>query len=671
LLSVKVANSNGIGYAYQENYSYDGLTRVSAVTYTIDSRTYTTDYAYNQVGQRNRIGHIYFHFDNEGHIFGVRNYPVGGNGISYLTNATYDLTGRLISDSLSTNGGYVNETFGRDAQRLQLTTQTATKGATSLMNLTYSYQASTGQMGAGTTAGNANQLMNVTGTINNTTESSGFTYGLQGQLITSNQTTNSSSAQRRFNYDPYGNRTAVYDAVSGGNQIQSIALSQSGGAPTNRIASVTSGGSAVNYTYDANGNITNDGVHSYTLDAVNRVVSVDGGTTAQYGYDHQNRRIKKVTGATTRHYVWDGEQVLAEYNGATGGLLVQYFYAHGRLVAKVEGGVTNFFLSDRLSTRLVLDINGNVVGRQAHLPFGEPWATSGTPDKHLLTSYESDPESGQQYAINRGYSQNVGRFNQADPFAPSASEAVPQSWNRYTYVLNDPVNYIDPLGLSVAGPRGPSETDPCNSCYGREGCVEFPEPPPPQKKPERLYAGFNDRDLEWIETAKQNAVNLILGFVDKNIDNDCMTNLSSRVFSGGRRINVFDLVHTIIGLRAKSERDDESTWGPFDIINGRKSKAREIEEARRRNPGAGAYIDNDGRGIVLLNGFFGGFPGRPIGFAMSAGILLLHEAIHLQGISDLDFDTNRDTGSRKLTTFIIQSCLNKNLTYLDLSTTIR
>jgi len=128
---------------------------------------------------------------------------------------------------------------------MQFTLQVTTKsgGPTGgLINLTYAYNASAGQMGAGTTVGNAGQLMSIGGTIGGSTESAAYTYDNLGRLITSNQTSNGSSAQRRFSYDRWGNRTGAWDATSGGNQIQAISLEQSGGAPTNRIQSVTSSG---------------------------------------------------------------------------------------------------------------------------------------------------------------------------------------------------------------------------------------------------------------------------------------------------------------------------------------------------------------------------------------------------------------------------------------------
>lgn len=93
--------------------------------------------------------------------------------------------------------------------------------------------------------------------------------------------------------------------MSGGNQIQSIALQQSGGAPTNRLTGVTTSGVTANYTYDATGNVTNDGVHAYA-------------------YDASNQRYKKATVGATTHYVWQASQVIAEHNGSTGASIADY-----------------------------------------------------------------------------------------------------------------------------------------------------------------------------------------------------------------------------------------------------------------------------------------------------------------------------------------------------------
>ena len=135
---------------------------------------------------------------------------------------------------------------------------------------------------------------------------------------------------------------------------------------------------------------------------------MDGGATGQYSYDQSNQQYKKVTVGSATHYVWQGSKVIAEHDGTTGAVLIDYVYSGSRMIAKVEGGVTQYFLSDRLSTRLVVDASGNVIGRQAHLAFGEDFGESGTQEKHHFTSYERDGESGIDYAVNRHYAPAVG-----------------------------------------------------------------------------------------------------------------------------------------------------------------------------------------------------------------------------------------------------------------------
>src|SRR5262249_13642460 len=181
-------------------------------------------------------------------------------------------------------------------------------------------------------------------------------------------------------------------------------------------------------------------------DAESRVVAVDGGSAAQYGYGLGSRRVKKVVGGATTHYVWEGAQVLAEHDGASGNLLFDYILAAGSFVAKVQAdGTASYFLSDRLSERLKLDAAGNVIGQQGHLPFGEDFGESGQQEGHHLTSYQRDGETSADYAVNRQYSATTGRFNRPDPAPPTP--AAPQSLNKYAYVGNDPTNGVDPVGL--------------------------------------------------------------------------------------------------------------------------------------------------------------------------------------------------------------------------------
>ncbi|HKV41400.1 MAG TPA: RHS repeat-associated core domain-containing protein [Blastocatellia bacterium] len=108
---------------------------------------------------------------------------------------------------------------------------------------------------------------------------------------------------------------------------------------------------------------------------------------------------------------------------------------------------------------MTTDSNGAVRSRDDYLPFGEEIGTTGSgrssvpgysssTDIHQrFTSKERDTETGLDYSINRYYSSTQGRFTSPDPTLLSVNGFSPQSWNRYNYVMNNPLVYVDPLGL--------------------------------------------------------------------------------------------------------------------------------------------------------------------------------------------------------------------------------
>ena len=74
--------------------------------------------------------------------------------------------------------------------------------------------------------------------------------------------------------------------------------------------------------------------------------------------------------------------------------------------------------------------------------------------------------TGLDYAQHRYYAFNTSRFMSADPYSASSKTITPLSWNRYEYVIGDPVNYHDPSGLDYIVPSGGSfdPKDPRNIC---------------------------------------------------------------------------------------------------------------------------------------------------------------------------------------------------------------
>jgi RHS repeat-associated protein len=126
------------------------------------------------------------------------------------------------------------------------------------------------------------------------------------------------------------------------------------------------------------------------------------------------------------------------------------------------GYATQWLVTDQLGTpRMVVDESGGSasVKRHDYLPFGEELSAniggrttgqgySGTDGvRQHFTSYELDAESGLNFAQARYQSSVQGRFTSVDPLGASAKMANPQSFNRYSYVLNSPTNLTDPSGL--------------------------------------------------------------------------------------------------------------------------------------------------------------------------------------------------------------------------------
>ena len=232
---------------------------------------------------------------------------------------------------------------------------------------------------------------------------------------------------------------------------------------TNPCLTFTTSNRPSGYTYDAAGNLITEPLsppNNYTYDNENRMTGFSGsGGTAAYTYDDNNDRVQKsLSGGATTVYVFSGGKVIAEYdNGALpSSPSREYIYSEGgpnsglgpQLVAKIEAGATQYYHQDRLSARLMTDSSGNILGQQGHFPFGETWYQSGTTTKWEFTSYERDQDSGNNsgldYAMARFYDSRVASFCSADPVEGRSDD--PQSWNRYAYVANDPINATDPGG---------------------------------------------------------------------------------------------------------------------------------------------------------------------------------------------------------------------------------
>jgi RHS repeat-associated protein len=116
----------------------------------------------------------------------------------------------------------------------------------------------------------------------------------------------------------------------------------------------------------------------------------------------------------------------------------------GKLIATSENGTIRYIHQDSLtSTSLMTDSTGNQIGTTVkYLPFGETKMGSVPTDK-LFTGQRLDG-TGLYYYNARYYDPTIGRFISADTIIPDINN--PQSYNRYSYCINNPIKYLDPNG---------------------------------------------------------------------------------------------------------------------------------------------------------------------------------------------------------------------------------
>lgn len=245
-------------------------------------------------------------------------------------------------------------------------------------------------------------------------------------------------ASETFAYDAVGNRTNV----SG---VSSYDVN-------NRMI-------GTDIAFDANGNLTSKPGATFTWDMKNRLREFDNGTDTQasYTYDPFGRRIKKTvtTGSTTTttYFLWDGDQLLAEYNGS-GALTKRYAYLGGYApaqVADVNGATETIYdvHTDHLDTpKFLTNQTGAVVWRARHEAYGEAIVNENPDGDSTNVTFNLrfpgqyfDAESGLHYNHFRYYDTEVGRYISADPIGQWGEV------NTYLYAGANPISSFDPSGL--------------------------------------------------------------------------------------------------------------------------------------------------------------------------------------------------------------------------------
>ncbi len=210
------------------------------------------------------------------------------------------------------------------------------------------------------------------------------------------------------------------------------------------------------YTYDENGSLTENAKgERFTYDMEQHQTEFYGENNSSedpdaiYYYDGEGRRVKKVAGSEVTLFVYD----------ASGTLVAEY---STQLAGTQQ---VSYLTQDHLgSPRVITNENGTVTGRKDYSAFGEELIAdshrsvndeyTGPELRKGYTGYEKDDESKLEFAQARYYNSVQGRFTTVDPLTASASVRDPQTFNRYSYVLNSPYKFTDPLGLKISNSDG-------------------------------------------------------------------------------------------------------------------------------------------------------------------------------------------------------------------------
>lgn len=203
------------------------------------------------------------------------------------------------------------------------------------------------------------------------------------------------------------------------------------------------------YTYDANKNLTGDGVWTYGYNTENQLVTASkSGTSASFVYDPLQRQSQKTVGAVKTRYIYSEWQRIADYDGVTGTLQNRYVYGTEMdepLIQVTSAGVLTFLHADKMGTVIaVSNAAGAVVNKNPYGQFGESTTIGGTTFGY--TGQRRDAElDGLHYYKLRVYSPKIGRFLQPDPIGYAGAS----DFNLYSYVGNRALKFTDPMGQAA------------------------------------------------------------------------------------------------------------------------------------------------------------------------------------------------------------------------------
>ena len=473
-----LASQSGNGIT--ESFGYDHLSRVQTLTTSITGMTGSRIFTYG--------------YDSFSRSTTTTTYP-GGLSISRDYHAsglhvrTRDITGSTdkilwaLGDVINERGQLTHELYGNGVVTAHtyagnngllsgITSGRLTANNTvndlhgDIQALSYEFD-SLGNLHSRTTRRSDNNGL----AFENTTES--FAYDALNR-VTASTTSGLFSRILDYQYDDLGNLTYRSD-------LGTLAYNRTSNAGVHAITSSGTSGTPgyKTYAYDKYGNMTSRSGETIIYDVFNKPLGITGSNgTTSFSYGPNHERFKQVSGGKTTYVINGG--AYEEIVDTTTGSVTQKSYVDGFMMQTMTGSTTEitYLHKDHLgSTEAMSDVNGNLLNRMSFGVWGQrqqaDWQSSIPATGELNVFRTTKGYTGHEYLDThnlvhmggRVYDPGIGRFLSADLYVQSPYNT--QSFNRYSYVFNNPLSYNDPSGYSRSRASHPFHQDFAHELHQR------------------------------------------------------------------------------------------------------------------------------------------------------------------------------------------------------------